>query len=74
MKEAASIGGLFFKEELRLPSYRHFAGYEPRFAILKSVQKQRRSYCRFAIATGNGGDAVEHQVKMLRQSDRLSMM
>jgi len=70
MKEAASIGGLFFKEELRLPSYRHFAGYEPRFAILKSVQKQRRSYCRFAIATGNGGDAVEHQVKMLRQSDR----
>jgi len=61
MKEAASIGGLFFKEELRLPSYRHFAGYEPRFAILKSVQKQRRSYCRFAIATGNGGDAVEHQ-------------
>jgi hypothetical protein len=74
MKEAASIGGLFLKEELRLPSYRHFAGYEPRFAILKSVQKQRRSYCRFAIATGNGGDAVEHQVKMLRQSDGLSMM
>jgi hypothetical protein len=63
------LAASFLKKSYGCPPYRHFAGYEPRFAILKSVQKQRRSYCRFAISTGNGGDAVEHQVNMLRQSD-----
>jgi len=74
MKEAASIGGLFFKKSYGCP----------RTGILPVMNRDLPSSNRFKsnadlivgspLRPATGGDAVEHQVKMLRQSDGLSMM